>query len=47
MDIWQALANTVIKVQVPSNVGNLTSWRPLSFSWTLLHGVIFCFLFWA
>jgi hypothetical protein len=25
MDMWQALANTVINVQVPSNVRNLTS----------------------
>jgi len=46
MDMWQALVNSH-NVNVPSNVGNLTSWRTLSFSWTLLHGVIFCFLFWA
>jgi len=39
---WQALANAVVKLQVPYNAGNfLTSWKPVSFSRrTLFHGVI-------
>ena len=38
---WQAVANLVIKSQVPQNAGNfLTSWRTISFSRRiLLHGV--------
>ena len=39
-DIWWALVNVVMNLQVPQNVGNcLTSWWPFNFSWrTLLHG---------
>jgi hypothetical protein len=39
-DRCQALVTGVMILQVPSNLGNfLTSWKPVSFSRTLLHGV--------
>jgi hypothetical protein len=40
-DRWRELANMVMNLQVPLNVGNfLTSCKPVSFSRrTLLHGI--------
>jgi hypothetical protein len=37
---WQALVNAVMNLQVPYSVGNfLTSYKLVSFSRTVLHGV--------
>jgi hypothetical protein len=38
-DRWRALVNVVISLRVPQNTENfLTSYKPVSFSRTLLHG---------